>query len=178
MKRIALSLILTLVMVISLFTVFAVSTAADTPNTNAKYKVQHLLMTRDGEKVYKAYATYTFTGTTGELTNASAMKITGYTAREVEQLEIAADGSTIVKIKYDPNTNTKYKVQHQLMNRAGDKVYKAYATYTFTGTTRTKTKAVALNIPGYVAKEFVQETIQPDGTTMVKIYYIVAPTEH
>ena len=143
-----------------------------TPNT--KYKAQHWLTNIAGDKNVKLVATYTYKGTSGALTTvqpSTNKAFVGYTAQEVEQQVIAADGSTVVIVRYVPNTNTKYKVQHQLMNRDGDKVYKAHATYTYTGTTTAKTEAKAINIPGYTARDFDQVKIAADGSTMVIIKY-------
>ena len=143
-----------------------------TPNTT--YKSQHWLTNIAGDKNVKLVATYTHKGTSGAYTvvkPSTNKAFVGYTAQEVEQQIIAADGSTVVIVRYVPSTDTAYKVQHQLMNRDGDKVYKAYATYTYTGTTTAKTEAKAINIPGYTARDFEQEKIAADGSTMVIIKY-------
>ncbi|MFR3219353.1 MAG: InlB B-repeat-containing protein [Ruthenibacterium lactatiformans] len=73
--------------------------------TDTAYTVKHLLQnvaddnyTEDGE------AQQTLHGTTGAATNAAANTYTGFTAQAVEQKTIAADGSTVVEIKYDRNS--------------------------------------------------------------------------
>ena len=50
-------------------------------------------------------------------------------------------------------------------------VYNLEATDNLTGTTDTKTKAVAKSYPGFTPLDFVQQNIGGDGKTVVKIYY-------
>ena len=50
----------------------------------------------------------TKTGTTGEVTAATAKSYEGFTAQEIEQKSIAGDGSTIVNVYYDRNEYTIY----------------------------------------------------------------------
>ena len=50
-------------------------------------------------------------------------------------------------------------------------VYNLEATDNLTGTTDTKTEAVAKSYPGFTPLDFVQQNIGGDGKTVVKIYY-------
>ena len=137
------------------------------PKTNTPYTVKHLLM-KDGNLVDKEYAVETLYGTTGTLPTVYAKEIPGYTAREITRKEILGNGSTVISVYYDPNTNTVYKVQHLIVNEAGEEVYE---TETLTGTTTAMTNAQAITIDGYTARAFEQAAINGDGSTVVKIYY-------
>ncbi len=74
--------------------------------------------------------------------------------------------------QWTPNTDTKYTVEHYLQN-VDDDSYPAdpEATDSKTGTTDTETAAEAKSYTGFTAKEFSQEKIAGDGTTVVEIYY-------
>lgn len=65
------------------------------------YIVEHY-QKDSGADTYTQVHTDTLTGTTGAQTEAEAKTYAGYAALEFSQEEIAADGSTIVKIYYDP----------------------------------------------------------------------------
>lgn len=58
----------------------------------------------DGYEADAAYPDQTLSGTTGTPTSAVADAVAGFTAQSVQQFEIAADGSTVVTVKYDRNT--------------------------------------------------------------------------
>ncbi|MBR3147274.1 MAG: InlB B-repeat-containing protein, partial [Eubacterium sp.] len=78
------------------------------------YKVEHRFQSLDDETKYEVrsgYADETKSGTTGQQTEAAAKTVEGFTAQEVTQQTIAADGSTVVTIKYDRN---KYKVTYKI----------------------------------------------------------------
>lgn len=70
------------------------------PNTDTKYKVEHYLR-HYSNNTPELKDTDNLTGTTGAETQAEAKDYPGYTAAAFEQLEIAGDGSTVVKIYYD-----------------------------------------------------------------------------
>lgn len=75
-----------------------------TPNSGTKYTVRHHQQNLDNDN-YTLYETESDkTGTTGELTNATAKNYKGFTAKSFEQKTIAANGSTVVDIYYDRNT--------------------------------------------------------------------------
>lgn len=67
-------------------------------------------------------------------------------------------------------TGTAYKVEHWQQNITDDD-YTLAKTEPMTGTTGEKTAAKAEETAGFTAKEFVQEKIAADGSTVVKIHY-------
>ena len=79
-------------------------TASYTPKTNTEYKVKHYLQNEDDE--YRLVFTDYLTGTTAEQTDAEARTFEHFTADSFEQAEIAADGSTVVRINYNLETVT------------------------------------------------------------------------
>ena len=77
-----------------------------------------------------------------------------------------------IKGSFTANTNTEYKVEHYLQNlNDSDYTIDNTATETKTGTTGEMTQAEAKNYPGFTAKDFNQEVIAGDGSTVVRIYY-------
>ena len=74
-----------------------------TANTNTAYTVEHWQQNveRTG---YVKVDTDEKTGTTGAETVAAAKTYTGFTAQSFNQVAIAADGGTVVKIYYNRNT--------------------------------------------------------------------------
>ena len=76
-----------------------------TANANTKYTVKHYQQNLDDDNSYTLVDTESDkTGTTGELTSATAKNYEGFTAKSFDQQTIAADGSTVVEIRYDRNT--------------------------------------------------------------------------
>lgn len=138
----------------------------------AEYKVEHQVQNEDG--TYSLSETETMTGNVGEQTAAAAKALEGYTAQSIAQTTIAADGSTVVVIKYDrvveqtPAT-ASYAVEHHLQNEDGS--YSLSETETMTGNVGEETAAVAKTLEGYTAKSIEQTTISVDGTSVVRIYY-------
>ena len=77
------------------------------PATDTPYIVKHLQQDVTGSGYTEVEADrQNLTGTTGYTTNAAAKNYTGFTAQSITQKTIAADGSTIVEIKYDRKTYT------------------------------------------------------------------------
>ncbi len=75
---------------------------------NVNYKVRHLFQKLSGNE-YESNADYAEeikSGTTGSTTNAVAKNVTGFTALSFNQKTIAANGSTVVEIKYDRNVHS------------------------------------------------------------------------
>jgi len=73
---------------------------------------------------------------------------------------------------WSPATNTKYTVKHWLQNLARDDYsVEEIHTQILEGTTDTQTEAKALDIKGFVPKEFNQVNINGDGSGEVNIYY-------
>ena len=84
--------------------------------TDTAYTVKHMLQDVTGDGYTEdAAARQTLHGTTGADTNAAANTYTGFTAQAVEQKTIAADGSTVVEIKYDRNS---YEVTYAYVGKA------------------------------------------------------------
>ena len=74
--------------------------------------------------------------------------------------------------RWIPNNDTKYKVEHYLQELNG--TYTLYETEFMTGTTDLQTSAAAKDGGAYehfTAKPIAQQTIAPDGSTVVKVYY-------
>ncbi len=78
-------------------------TAKWTPATDTPYTVMHLQEQLDGSYKEVAEDTQRLQGTTEAYTSAEAKTYEGFTAQEVEQIVIAPNGSSVVKIKYDRN---------------------------------------------------------------------------
>ncbi len=76
-----------------------------TPATDTKYTVKHYQQNLADDK-YTLKDTDNLTGTTGATTEAKEKSYPGFTAKDVEQKTIAADGSTVVEIYYDRNKYT------------------------------------------------------------------------
>lgn len=73
------------------------------PATNTPYTVKHMQQDKTGSG-YTLATTENKTGTTGDTTAAAAKTYTGFAPQAITQKTIAADGSTVVEIKYDRNT--------------------------------------------------------------------------
>lgn len=86
-------------------------TASWEPSTNTAYTVKHFLQNLDGSYPTETSETETKSGTTGENTAATAKSYTGFTAQSFAQKTIAADGSTVVEIKYERN---KHDITYQI----------------------------------------------------------------
>lgn len=74
-------------------------------STNTSYTVKHFLQ-NVALSDYELDTTENLTGTTGTTTSASAKTYPGFTAQEITQSTIKADGTTEVSIYYDRNTIT------------------------------------------------------------------------
>ena len=72
--------------------------------------------------------------------------------------------------KWLQGTNTRYTVKHYKQN-VDEEGYTFYEADYKTGTTDTETSSTAKAYEGFTAKGFEEQTILPDGTTVVEIYY-------
>ena len=72
--------------------------------------------------------------------------------------------------QWSPNTNTRYTVHHHQQNVTGSE-YSLVSEEEKTGTTDTTTAATAKSYTGFTAKGISQQTIAPDGSTVVDVYY-------
>lgn len=86
------------------------------PATGIKYVVNHVQASIGDPDNGTIVAQETLSGTSGELTKAVAKSYEGFTAREIEQKTIAADGSTVVTVWYVRNVYTVMidGVQHEV----------------------------------------------------------------
>ncbi|MBO4533814.1 MAG: InlB B-repeat-containing protein [Treponema sp.] len=75
------------------------------PNTNTPYIVEHWQQNL-ADNNYTKYATQNLTGTTATQTSAAAINYDGFTSKSFNQTEIAADGTSVIKIYYDRKTIT------------------------------------------------------------------------
>ncbi len=80
-------------------------------------------------------------------------------------------GDLVLYAKWSPRDDTPYKVQHWVEQADGDKWEFIETETGFTGTTGTKTQAVANNYPHFNLYNITQETIMPDGSTIASVYY-------
>lgn len=163
-------------------------TAAWTANTNTAYNVNHHWQNLNAagtgvQSTYTLHESEQMTGTTGGDTSAVEKTYTGFTAQPFSQTKIAADGSTVVDIYYNRNSDTVYTVRHykQNLNPAGTDVSGTDITADYTvdaaapdsraGTTGALTVVVAETYEGFTAQPFEQTAIAADGSTVVNIYY-------
>lgn len=78
--------------------------------------------------------------------------------------------STKLYAKWTERTDVQYTVQHMIENADNDG-YSLKETETKRGQTGALTRATANKYDGFTAQTITQETIQDDGSTMVKVYY-------
>ena len=97
---------------------------------------------------------------------------TGYTFLdwEPELPEIMPSEDMSFVANWSANSNIEYKIEHYQQNIENDE-YTIFETESKTGTTNENTLAIAKSYEGFFAKDFEQLSIQPDGTTVVKIFY-------
>ena len=93
---------------------------------------------------------------------------TGVPYNDKTKITLTAD--VILYAQWAAGTGTAYKVEHWQQNITDDN-YTLAKTDPMTGTTGEKTAAKAEETAGFSAKEFVQEKIAADGSTVVKILY-------
>lgn len=77
---------------------------------------------------------------------------------------------TTVYAKWEPATDTKYTVRHYQQNLQ-DSGYTLVESETMTGTTDAQTSAVAKSYAGFTALPISQQSIAPDGSTVVEVRY-------
>ena len=139
--------------------------------TPVKYTVRYSTE-RGGTVEDKSYAYNTTLGTAG----LPSLTATGYTHTgwQVEGKTATAGyvvtGEVTLTATWTPNTNTRYTVRHHQQNVTGEG-YALGDTEAKTGATDATTAAAAKNYTGFTAKGITQETIAPDGSTVVDVYY-------
>ena len=87
-----------------------------------------------------------------------------------DKTKITLTADLTLYAQWAAGTGTAYKVEHWQQNIADDE-YTLAKTEPMTGTTGEETAAKAEETAGFSAKEFVQEKIAADGSTVVKILY-------
>ena len=87
-----------------------------------------------------------------------------------DKAKITLNADITLYAQWAAGTGTAYKVEHWQQNVA-DSGYTLAKTEPMTGTTGDETAAKAEETAGFTAKEFAQEKIAADGSTVVKIYY-------
>lgn len=107
-----------------------------------------------------------------------SLTATGYTHTGWQVEGVAATAGYVVTkdvtltAQWSPNTNTRYTVHHYQQNVTGSEYTLVSGdTETKTGTTDTTTAAAAKSYTGFTAKGISQQTIAPDGSTVVDVYY-------
>lgn len=87
-----------------------------------------------------------------------------------DKTKITLTADITLYAQWAAGTGTAYKVEHWQQNITDDD-YTLAKTEPMTGTTGEETAAKAEETAGFSAKEFVQEKIAADGSTVVKIWY-------
>ncbi len=78
--------------------------------------------------------------------------------------------NTVLYAKWNDVSFVKYKVEHYKQSTDLDK-YELSDFEEFTGKRGSKTQAVSKTYDGFSVKDFIQEEINSDGSTVIKIYY-------
>ncbi len=148
-------------------------------NTNTAYTVEHYKQTDTG---YALEESEDRTGTTGAEVTAEPKTYAGYTENttidnRVASGTIAGDGSLVLKLYYDRNTNTAYTVEHYKRTLDNELIgYELFETKSYTGTTDTTATAIAQTYTGFTENTTITDrvasgTIAGDGSLVLKLYY-------
>jgi len=137
-----------------------------TANKDTAYKVEHYTENLDG--TYTLADTNNLTGTTDTLTNAVANNYTGFTVKVFDQLNIAGDGSTIVKIYYERNIYTLTYIvdgeEYQVFNIKYDDVINPIDSLTKKGYTFNGWSAIPAKMPA--------NDVTINGTFKINKYFL------
>ena len=148
-------------------------------NTNTAYRVEHYLQNLENtEYTIDSEATESKSGVTGAQTIAEEKEYKGFTAQSFEQKEIAGDGSTIIRIYYNRNTDTAYKVEHYKQNPDGTYPERASEIEEKNGKTGERVTATVKTYEGYTedtenADRIPNGIINGDGSLVLKLYYAI-----
>lgn len=104
----------------------------------ADYTVKHLWQ-NIGDDGYSEHEEESLSGITNASTAAAARQYDGFTAQAVTQQTVAADGSTVVEIRYDRNTHTVTWMNGEAELKKETVRYGAKPAYTGTTPERTET---------------------------------------
>ncbi len=113
--------------------------------------------------------TKTFKGTTDAKTDVKAEEKDNFTAKEIEQKTIKADGSTVIDVYYYRN-DIKYTVNYYEQNIQDDE-YTLTDTQEFKGIAGETTQVTVKDKQGFETKAFEQAVIKIDGSTVINVYY-------
>lgn len=144
----------------------------------AKWKIHQYTVSYSTERgstpAAKSYDYNTTLGTAG----LPSLTATGYTHTgwqvegEVATKDYVVTKNVSLTAQWSPNTNTRYTVHHYQQNVTGSEYTLVSGdTETKTGTTDTITAATAKSYTGFTAKGISQQTIAPDGSTVVDVFY-------
>ena len=106
----------------------------------------------------------------GEKYKITLPEIAGYTCDKNEITGVMGSEDTIIEVYYKANIDTKYIVEHYKQNIL-DNNYTLVDTEDAFGTTDTLTAAESKEYLGFTVKEYDQENINGNGSTVVRIYY-------
>ena len=81
------------------------------------------------------------------------------------------DSDVTLTAEWTPASGTAYTVIHHKQQVSGSDYDEVTPHQTFYGTTNTLTNAVANSYTGFTAQTFSQANIEPDGSTVINIYY-------
>ena len=145
--------------------------------SDTSYRVEHYLQNLDNTNyTIDDEATETKTGKTGNQTTAQAKNYDGFTAQSFSQETIAGDGSTVIRIYYNRNKNTAYKIEHYKQRSDGTYPETASDTENKEGVTGDIVTATAKTYVGYTedttnADRVTTGVINGDGSLTLKLYY-------
>ena len=88
----------------------------------------------------------------------------------ITEITKGSTGDITLTAQWTPRTDISYTVKHYKQNVEDDE-YTFYEAEEKTGTTDTLTSSTIKSYEGFTAKGFEEQTILPDGTTVVEIYY-------
>lgn len=97
--------------------------------------------------------------------------IPGYTADKPVVTGTMPAAPVTVTVTYTASTGTPYEVHHYLERLEGAYPYVPHEKDNLRGETGAWTAAAAKSYDGFTPKEFAQEMIKADGSTVVKIFY-------
>lgn len=146
-------------------------------NPDTSYRVEHYLQNLDNTNyTIDNNATEHKKGVTGRQTTAKAKTYDGFIAQSFSQEIIAGDGSTVVRIYYNRNRDTVYKVEHYKQKADGTYPETASETENKTGITGDIVSATAKTYAGYTedisnTDRITTGTISGDGSLVLKLYY-------
>ena len=144
----------------------------------ARWKIHQYTVSYSTERgSAPAAKTYDYNTTLGRV-GLPSLTATGYTHTGWQVEGVAATAGYVVTkdvtltAQWSPNTNTRYTVHHYQQNVTGSEYTLVSGdTETKTGTTDATTAAAAKSYTGFTAKGISQQTIAPDGSTVVDVYY-------